>query len=154
MLHRQVRDAVMESRRVGSAARNAKGNDVKLLDLAANGAALAALRKLRFSVVVDSEECVRREFGSGPPRHRVVLDPVDGSDNWAQGLPLSASSYALLPVDAPLHPDWVEAASVGPLDHDSPLEAAKSLTDRVSLIAASSPELCDEIVEVLGDGGR
>ena len=123
MLHRQVRDAVMVSGRVASGARNAKGDDVKLFDLAANDAALAALRKLQLPVVVDSEESGRQEIGSGTPRYRLVLDPVDGSDNWAQGLPLSALSCAVLPVDAPLHPDWVEAALVGPLDQDTPLIA-------------------------------
>jgi myo-inositol-1(or 4)-monophosphatase len=50
---------------------------------------------------------------------------VDGSDNWAQGLPLSALSCAVLPVDAPLHPDWVEAALVGALEQDTPLIALK-----------------------------
>ncbi len=125
MLHRQVRDAVMVSRRVGSGARNAKGDDVKLFDLAANDAALAALRKLQLPGVVDSEESGRQKIGSGTPRHRLVLDPVDGSDNWAQGLPLSALSCAVLPVDAPLHPDWVEAALVGPLEQDTPLIAIK-----------------------------
>ncbi len=33
----------------------------------------------------------------------------------------------------------------------APLAAPESLTGRVSLVAASSRELCDEIVEVLGD---
>ena len=32
------------------------------------------------------------------------------------------------------------------------LAAPESLTDRVGLVAASSRELCDEIVEVLGYG--
>ncbi len=50
---------------------------------------------------------------------------MDGSDNWARGLPLSALSCAVLPVDAPLHPDWVEAALVGPLEQDTPLIALK-----------------------------
>ncbi len=125
MLHRQVRDAVMESGRARSGARNAKGDDVKLFDLAANDAALAALRKLQVPVVVDSEESGRHEIGSGTRRHRLVLDPVDGSDNWARGLPLSALSCAVLPIDAPLHPDWVEAAPVGPLEQDTPLIALK-----------------------------
>ena len=125
MLHAQVRDAVMDSGRLGSGARNAKGDDVKLFDLAADDAALAVLRELRLPVVVDSEESGRLKIGSGTPRHRLVLDPVDGSDNWARGLPLSALSCAVLPVDAPLHPDWVEAALVGPLDRDTPLIALK-----------------------------
>ncbi|MCH9020544.1 MAG: hypothetical protein IIA73_09295 [Proteobacteria bacterium] len=34
------------------------------------------------------------------------------------------------------------------------LAAAESLTDRLGLIAASSPELCDEIVKILGDEGH
>ena len=125
MLHRRVRDAVMVSGRVGSGARNAKGDDVKLFDLAADDAALAALREFKHPLIVDSEESGRREIGSGTPRHRLVLDPVDGSDNWARGLPLSAMSCAVLPVDAPLHPDGVEAALVGPLEQDTPLIALK-----------------------------
>ncbi len=125
MLHRRVREAVMESVRVGSGARNAKGDDVKLFDLAANDAALDVLRKLQLPVVVDSEESGRQEIGPGAPRHRLVLDPVDGSDNWALGLPLSALSCAVLPIDAPLHPDWVEAALVGQIEEETPLIAIK-----------------------------
>jgi len=125
MLHRRVLRAVAKADRAGTGSRNAKGDDVKLFDLAANDAALAVFRKLKLSVIVDSEECGRLEIGAGTPRHRLVLDPVDGSDNWAQGLPLSALSGAVLPVDAPLHPDWVEAALVGPLEQDTPLIALK-----------------------------
>jgi fructose-1,6-bisphosphatase/inositol monophosphatase family enzyme len=33
----------------------------------------------------------------------------------------------------------------------APLKSPENLTDRVSLIAASSRQLCDEIVEFLGD---
>ena len=38
---------------------------------------------------------------------------------------MSALSCAVLPVDAPLHPDWVEAALVGPLEQEIPLIALK-----------------------------
>ena len=76
-------------------------------------------------LVVASEEGGRLEIGSDTPRYRLVLDPVDGSDNWAHGLPLSALSCAVLPVDAPVHPDRVEAALVGPLEQDTPLIALK-----------------------------
>jgi len=125
MLHRQVRSAVARADRAGTGSRNAKGDDVKRFDLVANDAVLAVLRKLQLPVVVDSEESGRQEIGSGRPRHRLVLDPVDGSDNWARGLPLSALSCAVLPVDAPLHLDRVEAALVGPLEQDTPLIALK-----------------------------
>jgi myo-inositol-1(or 4)-monophosphatase len=115
----------MESGRVGSGSRNAKGDDVKLFDLAANDAALDVLWKLQLPVIVDSEESGRQKIGSGTPRHRLVLDPVDGSDNWARGLPLSALSCAVLPIDAPLHPEWVEAALVGRIEEETPLIAIK-----------------------------
>lgn len=127
VLHRQVRGAVTKADRVGTGSKNAKGDDVKRFDLVANDAALAVLRELQLSVVVDSEESGPLEIGSGTPRHRLILDPVDGSDNWAQGLPLSALSCAVLSVDAPLHPDWVEAALIGPLEQDTPLIALKGL---------------------------
>ena len=125
MLHRQARLAVARAGREGTGSRNAKGDDVKHFDLAANDAALVVLKDLRLSLVVDSEESGRQEIGSGAPRHRLVLDPVDGSDNWARGLPLSAFSCAVLPIEAPLHPEWVEAALVGPLEQDTPLIALK-----------------------------
>ena len=125
MLHRQVRSAVANADRAGTGSRNAKGDDVKRFDLVADDAALAVLRELQLPVVIVSEESEPLEIGSGTPRPRLVLDPVDGSDNWAQGLPLSALSCAVLPADAPLHPDWVEAALVGPLEPGTPLIAVK-----------------------------
>jgi len=125
MLHRQVRSAVAKADRAETGSKNAKGDDVKRFDLVANDAALVFLEELQLSLVVDSEECGRQEIGHGIPRYRLILDPVDGSDNWARGLPLSALSCAVLPIDAPLHPDWVEAALVGPLDEETPLIALK-----------------------------
>ncbi len=125
MLHHQVRSAVAKSDRAGTGTKNAKGDNVKRFDLVANEAALVVLKELQLSLVVESEESGPLEIGSGTPRHRLVLDPVDGSDNWARGLPLSAFSCAVLPIDAPLHPDWVEAALVGPLEQDTPLIAIK-----------------------------
>ncbi len=125
MLHRQVRRAVAKADRAGTGSKNAKGDDVKRFDLVANKAALGVLREFQLPLVVDSEESGRLEIGSGTPRHRLVLDPVDGSDNWARELPLSALSCAVLPIDAPLHPDCVEAALVGPIEQDTPLIALK-----------------------------
>ncbi len=49
--------------------------------------------------------------------------------------------------------DNVEIFDLAGLD-GAPLAAPESLTDRVSLVAAPSRERCDEIVEVLGDGGH
>ena len=126
ILYRQVRSTVAKADRSGTGSKNAKGDSVKCFDLAANDAALAVLEEFKLSLVVDSEESERREIGSGTPRYRLILDPVDGSDNWASGLPLLCVSCAVLPADAPLHLDWVEAALVGPLEQDIPLIAIKS----------------------------
>ncbi len=125
MLSRQVRSAISKVDLARTGSKNAKGDDVKIFDLAANDAALALLKELQLPLVVDSEESGCLKIGCGPPRHRLVLDPVDGSDNWARELPLSALSCAILPIDAPLHPDWVEAALVGPIEQDPPLIALK-----------------------------
>jgi myo-inositol-1(or 4)-monophosphatase len=124
-LHLQVRRAVANTGRASAGTKNAKGDEVKLFDLEANDTALQVLREFQLPLIVESEESGCREIGSGPPLHRLVLDPVDGSDNWGRGLPLSALSCAVLPIDAPLHPDWVEAALVGPLEHEIPLIAIK-----------------------------
>ena len=124
-LHQSVRTAVLDAGREAIGTKNAKGDDVKVFDLTAEDAALAVLGELQPPILVDSEECGRREIGPGRPRHRLVLDPVDGSDNWARGLPLSALSCAVLPIDAPLHPDGVEAAMVGPLEEETPLIGLK-----------------------------
>ena len=126
-LHRQVRRAVLKADRAGTGAQNAKGDDVKLFDLVANETALAVFGELELPIVIESEESGRLEIGPGTPRHRIVLDPVDGSDNWGRGLPLSALSCAVLPIDAPLHPDWVEAALVGSLNNTTPMIALKGL---------------------------
>ena len=122
-LHRVVRRAVLKTGREGAGITNAKGDAVKVFDLAANDAALEFLARLSVPLRVESEEAEPFEFGVGTPRHRLVLDPVDGSDNWARGLPLSALACAVMPINAPLHPESVESAMVGPLDKPVPLVA-------------------------------
>ena len=124
-LHSEVRRVVQGCDRGAAGRTNAKGDDVRLFDLAANAAAIDVLKDAPVALVIDSEESAPLEVGPGRPRHRLVLDPVDGSDNWARGLPLSALSCAVLPIDAPLHPDSVEAAMVGPLEEEPPLIALK-----------------------------
>ncbi len=124
-LHNEVRRVVQGCERGTAGRTNAKGDDVRLFDLAANAAAVDVLTASPAPLLIDSEEAEPLEVGPGRPRYRLVLDPVDGSDNWARKLPLSASSCAVLPVDSPLHPDWVEAAMVGPLEEETPLIALK-----------------------------
>ena len=119
-LHRLVRLAVINSSRKATGDTNAKGDVVKVFDQVANDAALAYLQTWAIPLLVESEESEPQTMGTGTPAYRLILDPVDGSDNWSRELPLSALSCAVLPVDAPLKPESVIASIVGSLDQDIP----------------------------------
>ena len=99
---------------------NAKGDAVYAADLAAEHAAIVALQRFPEPLHLVSEESGELQPAENGARHCVVIDPVDGSDNQARELPLSALSVAVLRVEAPLHPDEVEAAIVGPLEGGEP----------------------------------
>ncbi|HEV8309607.1 MAG TPA: inositol monophosphatase family protein, partial [Methylomirabilota bacterium] len=49
----------------------------------------------------------------GPPAFTLIVDPVDGSENFRRGLELTAFSVAVVPSDAPLAPAHVVAGLVG-----------------------------------------
>ncbi len=151
MLHREVREAVLSCGREKTGDVNAKGDDVRAFDLVANDAAIAVLERSSLPLVIDSEEAERREIGSGTPGHRLVLDPVDGSDNWSWQLPLSAVSCAVLPIDAALHPESVEAAIVGPLGHEMPVLAQKgsgAWCGAVRLATSGVDRLADAVISI------
>jgi myo-inositol-1(or 4)-monophosphatase len=52
---------------------------------------------------------------STAPSYRIVVDPVDGSTNVARGIMTAAVSLAVLPLDAPISPAYVQWALVGDL---------------------------------------
>jgi fructose-1,6-bisphosphatase/inositol monophosphatase family enzyme len=100
----------------GETARNAKGDSVKWFDLAADEAASAYLKEhFPCPVVLLSEECSPREFGPGQPEFTVVLDPVDGSDNFARGMAPVGMAVALIPHSCPISVESVQYALVGNL---------------------------------------
>ncbi len=76
-------------------------------------------------IVVSEEETEALEFGDEQDGYRFVVDPVDGSDNYARGLPLSAVSVAVLPREAPLCADRVVYGMVGDVSDDDPIVAAR-----------------------------
>src|SRR5438876_7993530 len=49
------------------------------------------------------------------PSYRIVIDPVDGSNNVSRGIMTASVALALLPIDAHLKPEQVEWALVGEL---------------------------------------
>ena len=122
-LHRRVADVISASGRANSGGINAKGDKVRTFDLAADRAVLRVLADFGCPLLVESEESGARQLGAGPPAQRLIVDPVDGSDNWARGLPLSAVCCALLPVSAPVVPEHVQAALIGPLPYAPPFLA-------------------------------
>ena len=98
------------------ATRNAKGDCVKWFDLAADDAACDYLKEhFPCPVVLLSEEGPPREFGNGQPKFTVVLDPVDGSDNFARGIAPVGTAVALIPYSCPISVETVQYALVGNL---------------------------------------
>src|SRR2546427_5483494 len=49
------------------------------------------------------------------PPYRIVIDPVDGSTNVTRGIMTAAVALAVLPIDAPISPEYVQWALVGEL---------------------------------------
>ncbi len=119
----QVRPGRDHSRTVGV---NAKGDDQKPFDIAADEWIRQWLSEHFESGVVESEEQTSAfEFGNGEQGYRFIVDPVDGSDNFARGLPLSAISLALLPRQTSLSTDGVIYASVGDTSGSGAVVAAR-----------------------------
>ncbi len=104
--------------------RNAKGDAVRAFDAAAHERLLSLLHdqlaKAGEAAELLSEEGAPVQVGRGDVRWRVVMDPVDGSDNAGRGLPLSAFACAVLPAGAALDPARVEAAIVAPVETGRP----------------------------------
>ena len=107
----QMRTGLDPSKSVGV---NAKGDDQKPFDIEADEWIRQWLSEHFESGVVESEEqTVAHEFGRNGQGFRFIVDPVDGSDNFARGLPLSAVSLAVLPRQASLSTEGVSHALVG-----------------------------------------
>jgi fructose-1,6-bisphosphatase/inositol monophosphatase family enzyme len=62
-----------------------------------------------------SEEGEPRQFGRGEPEWTMILDPVDGSDNFSRGLTPAGTAIALIPASQPVAVETVELALVGDL---------------------------------------
>ena len=105
--------------------KNAKGGPQQRFDVVADAIIRRALTESVHNGILLSEESGEVRFGTNPPTYRFIVDPVDGSDNWGRGLPLSAVSIAVLPVDGPLQPDRVSWAMVGELREPLPLTAGR-----------------------------
>jgi myo-inositol-1(or 4)-monophosphatase len=100
---------------------NAKGDRQRRFDVLIDEWVRDWLARRGVRGVVMSEELDDVELGSPGGGHCFVVDPVDGSDNYARGLPLAALSIAVLPRGAPLAPEHVVHAVVGDLAEPTPI---------------------------------
>lgn len=57
------------------------------------------------------------------PPYRIVIDPIDGSDNVERGVMTASVALAALPIDAPVLPEYVQWALVGELFSGTVYEA-------------------------------
>lgn len=110
----------------GKLGQNAKGDQVKWFDLAADQVVCAYLDKqFPGPVTLLSEEGEPRTFGRGKPEWVMILDPVDGSENFSRGLSPAAVAIALIPAGLPVAVDTVEFALVGDLYRPHTWQAAR-----------------------------
>lgn len=94
--------------------RNPKGHRQRSFDLQVEKVVHDYIEeKMPETVALLSEESGETTIGNGSPKYRLVLDPVDGSDNFARGIPISGMAIAALPADAPLSVRNVESAMIG-----------------------------------------
>ncbi len=100
---------------------NAKGDRQRRFDVLIDEWVRDWLTRRGVHGVVLSEELDDVELGAPGGGHCFVVDPVDGSDNYARGLPLAALSIAVLPRGAPLAPKHVVYAVVGDLAEPTPI---------------------------------
>ena len=104
-LHTQYRDRLREIMQLedGNAVTgyNAKGDRQRGFDVLIDEWMREWLIRQGTDGVLLSEELDDVEFGAPGAGYCFVVDPVDGSDNFARGLPLAALSIAVLPRSAP-----------------------------------------------------
>ena len=127
-LHTEVRRTLADSDvdRAQLLGKNRKGDRQRGFDVAADVAVRRLLEEEFGSGIILSEESEDYRFGETDPAYRFIVDPVDGSDNWARGLPLSSVTVAVLPADERIALDRVVASLVGGLDEETPIVATPS----------------------------
>ena len=143
----QIRPGLDQRETVGV---NAKGDDQKRFDVAADEWIRQWLSEQFESGVVESEERTGAfEFGNGKQGYRFIVDPVDGSDNFARGLPLSAISLAILPRQSRVSTDQVIYALGGDASGPAAAVAARgdgAYSDGRSLRTSETRRLRDAFV--------
>ena len=104
---------------------NARGDASKAFDLEAEERIIAALqRDLAEPVRVLTEERGEVQTRPGRPAYAVIVDPVDGSENFARGNDWTAVSLAVFPAED-LRPEAALAGLVGHVHTGTLFEASR-----------------------------
>jgi myo-inositol-1(or 4)-monophosphatase len=105
---------------------NARGDVTKEFDFLAEGRIIDyCAREISEPVRILTEERGEVRTRSGPARWTLIVDPVDGSENFARGNELSCVSLALLPGEELPRPEEVAVALVGRIFNGTIYEAEK-----------------------------
>ena len=105
---------------------NARGDVTKEFDFLAEGRIIdRCAREIPDPVRILTEERGEVRTRSGPARWTLIVDPVDGSENFARGNELSCVSLALLPGEELPRPEDVSVALVGGIFSGTIYEAKK-----------------------------
>lgn len=95
---------------------NPKGDQTKAFDYNTEAMILEYFdRQLPFAVNVLTEERGELTLGSRSPEYTIIIDPVDGSDNFTRGLGMSGFSVAAVPAGEALTVENVKYGFVGHL---------------------------------------
>ncbi len=105
---------------------NARGDVTKEFDFLAEGRIIDyCARQISEPVRILTEERGEVRTRSGPARWTLIVDPVDGSENFARGNEFSCVSLALLPGEELPRPEEVAVALVGRIFNGTIYEAEK-----------------------------
>jgi len=105
---------------------NPKGDKTKEFDYKTEEIVLDYFDKnLPFPVNVLTEERGELSLGSGSPEYTIIIDPVDGSDNYTRRLGMTGFSIAAIPAGEALTIDNVQYGFVGHIFLDKVFTAEK-----------------------------
>ena len=124
----------------------AGGDQMKLVDLAAEKAIIEVLLEHDLSFTLISEESGIKEFGNKPNDYYVTVDPIDGTTNLIHSLPFYCSSIA---VSRKPTLSAVFAASVTDLFHDityTALEGKGAFRDGEKITPSSTKTLEEAVI--------
>jgi myo-inositol-1(or 4)-monophosphatase len=131
---------------------NARGDVTKEFDFLAEGRIIeVCAREIADPVRVLTEERGEVRTRPGPARWTLIVDPVDGSENFARGNEFSCVSLALLPGEDLPRPEDVTIALVGRIFSGTTYEAEKgsgAWRNGEPIRASTTSRLSDALVTV------